>query len=897
MELVLGLDDVDATMLDRVGGKGLSLGLLTRAGFDVPPGFCLTTTGYRAAVGDRLAPVLSGTSDDSTTDDAATGPVEEWIGARAAAARRIVLDAPLPEAVAAAVQAAYRSLGEDVPVAVRSSATAEDLPDASFAGQQDTFLNVVGGSALLAAVRRCWASLWTDRAMAYRVHNQIDQRAVALAVVVQRMVDAETAGVLFTADPVTGTRTHTVIDASPGLGEAVVSGAVNPDHVLADSASGTVLEQRIGDKRVAIRSRDGGGTVREVLPGSADPCLSAAQIATLVELGRRVQEFAGSPQDLEWAIDSSGRVWLTQARPITTLYPVPQSSQSGPRVFLCMSLAQGLTRPITPLGLSVYRRMGSGVVDLFGGHPTDPERGPAGLVAAGQRQFIDITPVLARPATRRIVLRLTAVMEARTRTVLEGLVADGRIPTPAAGDRNGSVLRTVVSALRISGLPVRLVSGWISPGLAYRGVARLERRLRARLVLVEPATPEERLAFVEDRLATDTFVLMPRTIGYAVGGFAALALGRRLLRGLAEPAEVQSVLRGLPRNVTTEMDLRLWDLTTRIRADAASAAAYAEQTVTALTDRYRAGQLPPIAQQGLRDFLVRYGHRAVAEIDPGLPRWSEEPEHLIAAIANYLRLTDPELAPDQAFARGAAAGIAAVTELTARARRRGPVRARLVGWSLSRARALTGLREHPKFLLVLSLARLRAQVLLVGAAAAEVGGIAEAADVCWLELAEIRRALHGEPLQELVAERKAAYERELRRRHVPRILLSDGTEPEAGSTGPHSEGGLRGSPASAGVVTGIARVVLDPQAARLEPGEILVAPSTDPGWTPLFLTAGGLVMEMGGSNSHGAVVAREYGIPAVVGVPDATGAIRTGQTITVDGGAGQVLIEPADVRT
>ena len=350
------------------------------------------------------------------------------------------------------------------------------------------------------------------------------------------------------------------------------------------------------------------------------------------------------------------------------------------------------------------------------------------------------------------------------------------------------------------------------------------------------------------------------------------------------------MLRGLPHNVTTEMDLELWQATTRIAEDPESAAAFASGDVRALTEAYQRRALPPVAQRTLTAFLRRYGHRAVAEIDLGMPRWAGEPSHIVGVIANYLRLNDPDLAPPRQFARGRAEAEAMLAELTARAADPHRLRGRVVGFALRRARQLIGLRESPKNLLIVTLGLIRAQLEVVGRALAERGALDRADDIFFLDLGDARRALAGEPVRDLVAERRAAYAVELRRRHIPRLLLSDGTEPEATLTNvARPDGALTGSPASPGTVTAPARVVLDPVGAHLEPGEILVAPSTDPGWTPLFLTAGGLVMEMGGSNSHGAVVAREYGIPAVVGVADATLQIETGQEVTVDGANGLVF--------
>ena len=393
------LELASAEDLAEVGGKARNLGILLRAEFPVPTGFCVTTAAYREAVGDALADVFAELAE--TGDDL---PGQHRLAARA---RDLVVAAPVPDEIAAEIAAAYARLGADVPVAVRSSATAEDLEGASFAGQQDTYLNVVGADAVLDAVRRCWASLWTDRAVSYRASNGIEPTGVALAVVVQEMVPAVAAGVMFTADPVAGTRHRAVIDASPGLGEAVVSGAVNPDHLAVDAASGAVLEHRLGDKRLAIRAVAGGGTVAEQLPdGSAAGCLSDAQGAELARLGAAVEQHYGAPQDTEWALDAAGAFWLTQARPITTLYPLlTRPDAPGTRLFLCVSLAQGLTRPFTPMGLASVRLIGSSVQAIATGTPPpDPTTGPSALRIAGQRPFVDATAALRHPVGRRVAL-------------------------------------------------------------------------------------------------------------------------------------------------------------------------------------------------------------------------------------------------------------------------------------------------------------------------------------------------------------------------------------------------------------------------------------------------------------------------------------------------------------
>ncbi|MGH4024246.1 MAG: PEP/pyruvate-binding domain-containing protein [Pseudonocardiaceae bacterium] len=888
--LVLDLARLDARLLPSVGGKAANLGELIGAGFAVPTGFCVTTSAYQqVAAGSRIEEALEG----RTALDAPVGEV----GGPAERARAAILAAPVPAAVAAAVVGAYRALGDDVPVAVRSSATAEDLPSASFAGQQDTYLNIVGAEAVLDAVRRCWASLWTDRALTYRTTNGIDHRSVQLAVIVQHMVDAEVAGVLFTADPVTGHRGHAVIDANPGLGEAVVSGAVNPDHFVVD-ADGTVVERRPGDKRVVISSRPGGGTERRTRTADdGQSCLSDAQLRELAALGRQVQSHYGTPQDIEWALDASGAWWLTQARPITTLYPLPVADrdQAAPaRVYFCASLAQGLTRPITPMGIASFRLIASCVSEVvFGSVVPDPRRGPALFAEAGQRVFVDCTSVLHSRVGRALVPRILDVMEARSAVVLRALSGDPRFAVQTTS-RWPFVRRLIAVAVRFR-IPLQVAQALVRPAAARRRVDRVGRRLRATLTIPATATGAQRVDHAERLLATSVVPIMPTVTPVAGTGFLAQALAGKLGRDELEHREMDEVLRALPHNVTTEMDLELWALAGRIRADAVAADTLRGAAPAELARRFTDRQLPAPLQCGLDEFLARHGHRAVAEIDVGMPRWSDDPTYVLGVLANYLRLENPELAPDAQFARGSRAAEATVAEVVGRIRRRSRLRAAAMRLALGRVRELVGMRETHKDYLVRVLAHVRQQLAVVGAEIAAAGGLDEPADVFFLDLTETRAALAGTDFRAVVAQRRTEYDRELRRRQVPRIMLSDGTVPENVRPDPSAVTGaqatedrLTGTPASAGTVTGVARVVLDPVGAHLEPGEILVTPSTDPGWTPLFLTAGGLVMEMGGANSHGAVVAREYGIPAVVGVRDATMHITNGQQITVRGATGLV---------
>jgi rifampicin phosphotransferase len=834
--LLVPLADVRASDTDTVGGKGANLGELISAGFDVPDGFILTTAAYRSAA--RAVKV-----DPSMPEDAAE---------RLRTAR-------VPAPVAAAATTAYRAFGGGK-VAVRSSATAEDLPGASFAGQQDTYLGVEGDDALLDAIRRCWASLWNERAVAYRAANGIDDGSVALAVVVQRMVDARAAGVLFTADPITGRRRTAVIDAAAGLGEALVSGAIVPDHYVADPHTG----------RISERMTQGDGAV-----------LSARLVREIADVGRRIEDAFGTPQDIEFAIDDLDHVWIVQSRPITTLYPLPATGAHDDAVYFSISVAQGYFDPITPMGMEAFLAIGRQVGITFG-DATSAAVAPNPVVSAGARPFVDVTPVLRDPLGREVLERLTTVGEARSSVVFRRLAADPRFRPRRRLPL--MTLRRVLPLLLRSRIPINVLRLLQSP---ERARARTLRQVEAmtRMDVRPDMTAAERLDLFEDAAKRVLPFMFPRLIGLVAAGMLSYVAVGRLLGDRATPGELMTLMRGLPHNPTTQMDLALWALSKKIRDDAASRDLLASRSVGEVVEAYQARTAPPVLQVGLTRFLERYGFRSVGEIDLGVPRWSEDPTHLVGAISNYLKLTDDVLAPDAQFERGAAEAEAMAATLLGRVT--GP-RRRLLRFFLGRVRALVGSREMPKYLLIDRMfTPLREIVRPVGEELAAAGRVAEPDDLYFLTLSETRAAIGGADMRAAVAAHRAEYAREGMRRRIPRVLLSDGTDAEVALV-EGVEGALRGSPASPGTVTGTARVIHSPRGAYLEPGEILVAPSTDPGWTPLFLTAGGLVMEMGGMMSHGAVVAREYGIPAVVGVPDATTRISTGDLITVDGSTGAI---------
>jgi phosphohistidine swiveling domain-containing protein len=893
--LVIPLSALHRNMLSVGGGKAVNLGELIQAGFAVPAGFCITTAAYeRVATQAALGTYLFGLEAVSREDQARQMELATSI-------RTALCQTPLPPEVFEAITKSYQTLsaGSPIPVSVRSSATAEDLEGASFAGQQETFLNVIGIEAVLTAVQQCFASLWTDRATQYRAGLGLAPRDVRLAVVVQRMVEAEVAGVLFTANPLTGKRQETVIDANPGLGEAVVKGASNPDHFVVQSATGEIVERRLGDKQVVIQVESRGGTYTRVTGGSPKrACLSDEQIRALAALGARVEAWYGTPQDIEWAIDASGQTFLLQARPITTLFPLPPEAPHTAedlRVYLAFGVQQGTYRLFTPLGLSALRLLASGFLELIGAPVRDPLASPHFITEAAGRPFFEVTAALRSPFGRSFLLEAMGEAEVQAAKSFELVITDPRLslrttPRLVLG-------RALVLLLARTGLPWYLVQALVTPRVATRRVQRFVEQIRSMQHLDVQGDAVAHLA--------EAMCLLQRCLRLAfrvspvmLAGMLSFALARRLLGDLAEDHECQTVLGGSPTNPTTQMNLALWKLAETLRADAPSRHLLATKPSEQLVQQYQQGQLPPCLQEGLAQFLQEYGHQSVCELDLGVPRWSEDPSYVLDLLTSYLERKESAPAPDLQLHRAEEAAQAMITELSRRARHKHWLRGQLVGWCLQRAHTLAGFREMTRFVGGLVLTQARAHLQPVGEELVRAGKLHEAADIFFLTLPEAHEALSGADLRECVSERRATFARELGRRHVPLVLLSDGTEPTAPpqriQREASAEGSLQGTPASAGSVTGIARVIRDPHGAHLSPGEILVAPSTDPGWTPLFLQTAGLVMDVGGAMAHGAIVAREYGIPAVVGVAGATERIRTGRRLTVNGTTGTITLEPED---
>lgn len=874
--------------LESFGGKGANLVRLREYGFPVPPFAVVPVREYHAFVAEHD---LDAVIDQALADGAASpGPAEgsgtEVTGTAAAVASEAIRAAfrrPLSADQRARLVATIGDLAYS-PVAVRSSATAEDLEDASFAGQQDTFLEVNGIDEILEKVVECWSSLWTERAITYRARNDVavgaERAGLGLAVVVQQMVQAEASGVVFTADPLSGRRDRLVIDAVAGLGEKLVSGQVTPDHYEVEGPH--VVERTPSSAKettVPVSAR----IVKRSVQGER-PVLTDAQVHELAALCRRVAEAFGAPQDIEFTRVGDD-LPLVQSRAITSLFPVPEGDREA--LYISFGAIQGVLGPLTPLGGDVLKHMVAGIFRLFG-RPTQPRTNPY-VVTAAERLWIRADAVLTGPV-RPLAERYLPVVEPVTAAILAHLADE-----PAYSHRRGGGAKARFARRAVP------IGAWLAPRIA-RNLADPE-GARARFVEVAEAEVENlrsaldaagavadpaarlraRLRVIDETMGQVFGVLLPQ-FAPVMGPSIVMMLRLRALAaatGLPDAdALALTIVRALPGNVTTEMDLALYAASRRIAGDTASVQAVSgdpEQVAAA----YHAGELPQVVMGALGDFLAAYGMRGVAEIDMGTPRWRERPEQVIRSIQAYLGDGDHAASYEQ----GKHAAAEAVEQLADALPRAKAAQLRFVA---SRLRGLFGLRETPKFTLIRMLGLVREALLASGRDLAGAGRLDAADDVVFLTVDELGTAFSGD-FRAAVAERKAVRQREARRTRVPAVLVGDGRTFYSAPGG--VDGDLVGAGVSPGVITAPVRVVDDPATAELLPGEIMVCRGTDPAWTSLFLTAGGLVTEVGGLMTHGSVVAREYGLPAVVGIPDATHLLTTGEIVTLDGSAGTLTRE------
>lgn len=861
---VLDLREIDKTMLPRAGGKAANLGELFKIkDMEAPEGFCITTEAYKKIVGanpgvNLLLDQLSGFKAND----------RRAIGETCVKIREAIESSMIPEEIETDILAFLSRYGENGSFAVRSSATAEDLPAASFAGQQDTYLNITGKASILEHTKKCWASLFTDRAVIYRIQNEFDHKKVFLSVIVQKMIFPEVAGIMFTADPVTYNRNIVSIDASFGLGEALVSGLVNADNYKV--RGGEVVDKKVSNKKLAIYALNGGGTKDKTVEVEKqnNQALSDEQILRLAQLGRKIEEHFGYPQDIEWCL-AADSFYIVQSRPITTLFPIPEADDQDIHIYISVGHAQMMTDAMKPLGLSVWQL-----------------NTPRPVPIAGGRLFVDVTAELTSPESRNTIIE----------TMGQGdpLIKDALITVVERGD----LIKTSSEDVK----PPKVIST-----KGFRNQIENDPAIVADLIDQSRKAIEELRQTIQTKSGTDVFDFIFENIQQWKQSFArskgmtvilaamdaATWVNEKMNEWLGEKNAVDTLSQSVPNNVTSEMGLALLDVADAIRPyPEVMAFLQNVKNETFLNELIKLNGGREV-REAILDFLANYGMRCPGEIDITKPRWSEKPAALIPVILCNIRNLEPN-ASERKFERGKQEAWEKELDLLKRLKKLpdGEQKVDETRRMISLIRIFSGYREYPKYNIVSRYFIYKRALLKEAEALVEAGVLEDKEDIYYLSFEELREVVRTGQLDDsLIKKRKADYAF-FEKLTPPRVMTSEGEV----ITGRHKRENLpanaiAGLAVSSGTVEGRARVILNIENADLAEGDILVTTFTDPSWTPLFLSTKGLVTEVGGLMTHGAVIAREYGLPAVVGVENATRLIKDGQRIRVNGTDGYVILE------
>ncbi|MCI1858165.1 MAG: phosphoenolpyruvate synthase [Sporolactobacillus sp.] len=867
---VLGFHDIDKTKHLIVGGKGANLGELCKiAGMRVPDGFCISTAAFKRVIEEApaLNPLLNQLSLVKMEN-------RDSIVELSGEIRRSIEGIAIPEDIHEEIVHFLSALGEKGAYAVRSSATAEDLPTASFAGQQDTYLNIIGQKAILAHIRKCWASLFTERAVTYRLQKGFDHRKVQLSVIVQQMVFPQASGILFTADPITANRQVLSIDAGFGLGEALVSGLVTADSYKV--SHGKVIGKRIAAKKLAIAAAKDGGTKERQIPPERQnrQVLTDGQILQLTRIGRKIEAHFGCPQDIEWCL-TGDTFYVVQSRPITTLYPIPEAGDQENHVYISVGHQQMMTDPMKPLGLSFFLLTTS-----------------APMHQAGGRLFVDVTRMLASPDSRAVLLATMGQHDPLMKDALMTIIERGDFIKSLPADKRGQrSSKNNQGRLPFAGDRTQIAD---DPTIVANLMKRSQRSIDKLKQTIRTKSGTDLFAFIrEDIQQLKQLLSDPQSVEVIMAAQnASLWINEKMEQWLGEKNVADTLSQSVTNDVTAEMGLALLSVADVIRPYP-QVVAYLQQ----VKDDHFLDELVKFAggreaQKVLCAYLNKYGMRCSGEIDITKPRWSEQPATLIPMILSNIKNFAPS-AGKRKVAQGRRVVLQKERVLFERLRRLpdGEQKVKETKQKIRLIRNFSGYREYPKYGMINRYFIYKQALLKEAERLLQAGVIHDKQDIYYLSFAELREVVRTHQLDDsMIKKRKEEYQSD-QKLTPPRVITSDGEI----VTGEYKRENLPakaivGLPVSAGVVEGRARVILNMEDADLEAGDILVTSFTDPSWTPLFISIQGLVTEVGGLMTHGAVIAREYGLPAVVGVEKATQRIKDGQRIRVNGTEGYVEI-------
>ncbi|MFJ8236279.1 phosphoenolpyruvate synthase [Ureibacillus sp. NPDC094379] len=860
---VVSLQEMDKTQTLLVGGKGINLGELSKIrGIHVPEGFCVTTVGFQKALeqNETFQVLLDQLTLLKVEDQHQIAEISQKI-------RQVILEVELPSELVTAVAHALSEFGEEHAYAVRSSATAEDLPHASFAGQQDSYLNIIGKEAILQHISKCWASLFTDRAVVYRIQNGFDHFQVQLAVIVQRMVFPQASGILFTADPVTSNRKLLSIDSSFGLGEALVSGKVSADCYKVQN--GEITRKMIATKKLAIYGlKEGGTKTQEIAPNQQKTqTLTDEQILQLASIGRQIEAYFGSPQDIEWCLVDD-TFYIVQSRPITTLFPIPEEEDGENHVYVSVGHQQMMTDAMKPLGLSFFLLTT-----------------PAPMRKAGGRLFVDVTQHLASPVNREMLLNTMGQHDPLMKDALMTVIERGDFikSLPAVGES-----KKVPTSLG-GPAPIESDSAIVTELIqnSQKSIEELNRNIQTK-------TGTDLFGFIlEDLQELKKILFNPKSSSVIMSAMGASAwINDKIYEWLGDKNVADILSQSVPNNITSEMGLALLDVADVIRPYPEVIHYLEHVKDESFLDKLLQFDGGREAKDAIIAFLNKYGMRCSGEIDMTKTRWSEKPTTLIPMILGNIKNFEPN-GGKQKFEQGLRKALQKEQEILLQLKQlsNGEQKAKETKERIDLIRNFSGYREYPKYGMIHRYFVYKQALLKEADRLVEAGVLQDPEDIYYLTFEEFHEVVRTKKLDDQIL-RKRKDEFELYEKLTPpRVITSEGEI----LTGTYKREHLPadvivGLPVSSGVIEGRARVISKLEEANLEDGDILVTAFTDPSWTPLFVSIKGLVTEVGGLMTHGAVIAREYGLPAVVGVENATNLIKDGQRIRVHGTEGYIEI-------
>lgn len=878
-KFIYSFNEIDKTMLSAVGGKGANLGELSKIpGLRVPDGFCVTTVGFRQTVKnlDEFDSYMNQLKNVKPNEMGKISAISRQI-------RLLIENAPMDKELKNAITVQISLSGEDSAYAVRSSATSEDLPEASFAGQQDTFLNLHGKDSILTHIKKCWASLFTDRAVTYRIKNGFDHESVLLSVVVQKMVLPDCSGIMFTADPITSNRKVLSIDAGYGLGEALVSGLTSADNYRV--REGKILEKNVRNQKLAIVADSNGGTVQRKIEidKQGTQWLTDAQILELELIGRTIEKYFGCPQDIEWAV-ADGEFYILQSRPITTLYPVPKAKDGCLRIYSSYGHQNMMTDAFKPLGISFNDMFMSFAIAGKTSH-------------AGGRIYFDFSSDMKSPIMRKLMIDSYESQDHLMCMALRKVSSDKEFVKHLP---KGKSAMSFMANPQIISIAVR------SQKEAKKGATNIAAHVKEQRIVIEKQTEEIRSA-LREKIDGEVFAYIDeyaKNFGkrffnkdnQMLYGLMMIQLQyynwvkKHMKKWLQEENAIDELTKSVLGNVTTEMGFALMDLADTARKHPDLCAYLENAKIESLWDDINGLDGGGDFARELHDFLYKFGMRCQGEIDITRPRWNEDPTAVFPMILVNVR-NFQEGAGAALFEKGRLESEQKAKEYLERIEKLpgGRRKAKTAKHKIEVLRSIIGYREYPKYTFMSFFLPFKESLMREAERLAQSGAVDAPGDVFYLYFNEFWEvAKTGKVDKDLIESRKREFKL-YEKLTPPRVITSEGEI----ITGEYTvenipEGALPGTPVSVGVIEGRARVILDPSKADLMEGDILVTVFTDPSWTPLFVSAKGLVTEIGGVGTHGAVIAREYGIPGIVGVENATTLIKDGQRIRINASAGYV---------